>query len=175
LTAESNPEIRSLKYDIYYAWANNLFSAKKYQQAGDKVAIALYADRTQAALALKAKINQAASVRDYDAEISDILDSVDSLIASGDLSGAQNDIQTILPKLKKQANKDALSARTAQVQAQVKQLYQDGIDRYNQEDYSGAKAKFAIVVDVNADYEQAQAYLDRTNTKIRALSGMTNQ
>jgi len=73
--------------------------------------------------------------------------------------------------LKNQANKNNLSAKTDKVNAVLQTMYQEGISRYNEEDYAGAQTKFAMVVKTKADYEQAQAYLDRTNTKIRALSG----
>ncbi len=171
ISSEKNPQIQNLKYGIYYAWGTDLFTAKKYQAAGDKASLAISANRTTDALALKTKINKAAAVRDFDADISDILDSVDALLARGDPSGAQDIIDSNLPNLKIQANKNSLSAKTADVTAQIKIIYQAGISLYNEEDYEGAAQKFKVVVDINGDYEQAQSYLDKSNTKIRALSG----
>lgn len=171
ITSEKNPQIQTIKYQTYYAWGSTLLSSKKYQLANEKVTKALSVNRTSEALALKTKINNSASVRDYDSEIDDILDSVNTLLAQGDPVAAQNAIQENIPKLKNQENKNKLSAKTTDVNAQIKQLYQDGITLYNEEDYESAIQKFRVVVKVNPDYEQAQAYLDRSNTKIRALTG----
>jgi len=171
VTLEPNKTLQTLKYQIYYSWSANLLDAKKYQTATDKANLAIMVNKTQEAVALRTKIGKAASVRDYDADIADILDSVDASLSRGDTATAQTVINTNLPKLKNQANKNSLSAKTEKVAAQVKTLYQDGISRYNEEDYEGARGKFAMVVKTNPDYEQAQAYLDRTNTKIRALLG----
>jgi tetratricopeptide (TPR) repeat protein len=171
MTKETPPEVVAIKYQIYYNWAASLLDQKIYQSANTKITQAIAVNRTSEAIALKTKINKAASVRDYDAEIGDILDSVDSMLVRGDAAGAQGVIDSTLPKLKNQTNKDNLSAKTAEVNAQMENLYQEGITRYNEEDYEGAIFKFRIVVNINPDYEQAQAYIDRSNTKIRALSG----
>jgi len=171
MTTTPNPQIQTLKYQIYYGWGTELFTAKKYQSASDKTAMAIAVNRSTEAVALKTKISNAASVRNYDAEISDILESVDALLARGDLTGAQDAIQTNLPKLKIQANKNSLSAKKDAINSQLKKLYQDGIALYNEEDYEGALQKFRIVVKVNSAYEQAQAYVDRSTTKVRALTG----
>lgn len=171
VTAEPNKPLQTLKYQIYYSWSVSLLGTKKYQTATDKANLAIMVNKTQEAVALKTKITREASVRDYDADISDILDSVDASLARGDTASAKSVIETNLPKLKNQANKNSLSAKTEKVDALVQSLYQDGISRYNEEDYAGAQSKFAMVLKTKADYEQAQAYLDRTVTKIRALSG----
>lgn len=171
IMSEKNPQIQTIKYQTYYAWGSALLSSKKYQLANEKATKALSVNRTSEALALKTKINNSASVRDYDSEIDDILNSVNELLAQEDPVGAQNAIQENIPKLKNQENKNKLSAKTTDVNAQIKQLYQDGIALYNEEDYESAIQKFRVVVKVNPDYEQAQAYLDRSNTKIRALAG----
>jgi len=53
----------------------------------------------------------------------------------------------------------------------LKPVYTAGIDAYNEEDYELAQDKFSQIVEIQATYEQAQAYLDRANSKLRALSG----
>lgn len=171
LTGEPNPQVQTLKYQIYYAWGSDLLAAKKYQSASDKASLAIAVNRTQEAVDLKSKITKAASERDYDADIDDILASVDSRLDRGDPAGAMNVIQSTMPKLKVQANKNSLSSREDQVIAQMKQLYDAGIAQYNEEDYVGAKQKFNVVVKIDSNYEQAQGYLDRANTKLRALNG----
>ncbi len=171
MTAEPNKDLQILKYQIYYSWSVSLLGTKKYQSATDKANLAIMVNKSQEAVALRSKISKASLVRDYDADIADILDSVEASLSRGDTATAQSVINTNLLKLKNQTNKNSLSAKMENVSAQLKTLYQDGISRYNEEDYAGAQSKFAMVVKTKPDYEQAQAYLDRTNTKIRALSG----
>lgn len=161
----------ALKYQIYFGWASSLFDAKKYQSASDRAAVAVKTNRTLEAVALKAKIDKAASAHDFDADIADILAAVDARIASGDPAGAMALIGDNLGKLKVQANKDNLAAKKDAVRAQLKAIYQDAIGLYNEEDYEGARQKFKAVVTADPGYEQAQAYLDRTETKIKALAG----
>lgn len=171
MTKEQNPQIRDLKYQVYISWGNDLLASKKYQSAGDKASLAVSTKETPEALTLKTKIAKAASQRDYDADIENILASVDLLISRGDLSGANTTIQTNLSKLKNKANRNALSAKNTNLVSQMDKVYQEGISLYNQEDYVGARKKFRIVIKVDPEYEQAQAYIDRSDTKIRALTG----
>jgi hypothetical protein len=163
--------VTALKYKIYFGWASSLYDAKKYQSATARVAMAIKTNRTTEAVALKTKIDKAASNHDFDADIADILAAVDDRIDGGDPAGALNLIGDNLAKLKIQENKDKLSAKKDAVRARLKEIYQDAIGLYNEEDYEGARQKFRIVIAADAGYEQAQAYLDRTETKIKALAG----
>ncbi len=165
------PEIGTLKYQLYFDWASSLYDAKKYQSADDKASLALKAKKTGEASALRSKIAKAATARDYDAEIDDIVESVNARIADGDPAGALQIIQANAGKLKVKANIAKLDSRKSAALALRDQIYKDGIALYNDEDYDGAKQKFAIVVAVDPAYEQAQSYLDKTTTKIKALAG----
>jgi hypothetical protein len=165
------PRITDLKYRVYYEWSLSLFNAKKYPQAADRILSAINTRKTAEAVALKAKIDKSVDTRDTDSDISDILASVDARIAKDDPGGAMDIIEANLPKLKAQANRDKLAAKKDAVRAQLKSVYQQGVLLYNEEDYEGARQKFRTVIDVDSSYEQAQAYLDRTETKIKALSG----
>jgi hypothetical protein len=171
ITNEKNAEVQDLKYKLYYSWGSSLYSAKKLQSAGEKANLALKANETREAALLKAKIDKAATTRDYDADIDDILSSVDSLLAKGDPASALATIKSNLPNLKMPANKASLSAKQDLVFAQRDRIYKDAIALYNDEDYEGARQKFQIVTAIDASYEQAQSYLDKANTKIKALSG----
>lgn len=111
------------------------------------------------------------AAHDFDADIAEILASVDARLDRNDAAGAMELIETNLPKLKVQSNKDKLAAKKDAVRFQLKAAYQAGISLYNEEDYEGARQKFRAVLAIDSGYEQAQAYLDRTQTKIRALSG----
>jgi|GEM_PF-618839 hypothetical protein len=201
VSKEGNPEVNALMYDIYYAWAGDLYAAKKYESANSRVSQAIAVSRTNEALDLKTKIAKAAAAgakpvaagakpaaqpvagtgkpaataapaaRDYDAEIDDMLQTVDSAIARGDLPGAWDLINANVLKVKQQANKDKLTAKKAVIEAKMKTLYADSVAAYNDEDYETARDGFRMIVKINPGYEQAQAYLDRANTKIRALAG----
>ncbi len=109
--------------------------------------------------------------RDYDAEIASILTSVDERINKNDPAGAREVISSYLPLLVKQANKTKLSAKDAAIKTLAERLYKEGIDFYNQEDYEGAQINFSAVVRWDSKYKDAREYLDRSNAKIRALSG----
>lgn len=103
--------------------------------------------------------------------ITETLASIDAAIAKDNLSAAYNTIASEFPKLQKQANKDALTQRKEQVMSKLKSLYLDGVALYNQEDYTAARLKFRTVISIESSYEQAQAYLERCESKIKALSG----
>jgi tetratricopeptide (TPR) repeat protein len=164
-------EIQTLKYQIYLRWGTTLLGMQKYGSAEEKANIAMAINRSPEALDLKSKINKASTARDYDAEINDIASDIDNSIAQGELVGAWNSIAAISTKVTKQSSKDILASKKAAVLEKVKAVYADGITAYNEEDYDEAKGKFRTVLKIDANYEQAQAYLDRTNNKIRALSG----
>ena len=167
----TSAEIQALKYQIYLRWGNTLYTTKKYNSADEKATIAVSINRTPEALALKTRINKAAQSRDYDADINDIVAGIDAQTARGDIAGAWNAINVTAGRVKKQASKDILESRKTAVTEKMKSVYNDGITAFNDEDYEDAKSKFRAVLKVDAKYEQAQAYLERTNNKLRALSG----
>lgn len=108
---------------------------------------------------------------DHDADIQIILSSIDAQIKARKPAGALAVIQEKKPVLKNAENLKLIAAKEEEVRALVKTIYAEGIKQYNAEDYEGAKRNFTLVVQYSANYEQAQAYLDKTNTKIRALAG----
>lgn len=172
-TVSSGPsdDLRSLKYQVYYAWGTSLYNQKKYQSAEDKINSALRANRTKEASALKTKIAKDATARDYDAEIDDIIASIDSCLSGGDALGAMQIVNRSLDQVKNPKSVSSLNAKKQEALSLRNQIYQDGITLYNDEDYDGAKQKFRTVVAIDPGYEQAKSYLDRTITKIKALSG----
>lgn len=169
-------EIQSLKYTNYIRWGNAHFDARRYGAAGDKADLAMAINRTSEAVNLKAKSNQAVSAAatrksDSDAEIDSIIANIDETIASGELITAWNTSNTAMNKMKKKENLNLLEAKQAEIVAKLKPVYTAGITAYNEEDYMLAKDKFTEIITINPSYEQAQAYLDRTTSKLRALSG----
>ncbi len=168
---DTSNEIQTVKYQLYLRWGTTLYGMQKLGSAEEKANIAMAINRTPEATSLKSKIAKAATVRDYDAEIDDIAAGIDGNISRGELVTAWNAIADMSAKMTKQSSKDVLASKKAAVLERVKALYGDGIASYNEEDYDDAKSKFRTVLRIDPNYEQAQAYLERTNNKIRALAG----
>lgn len=170
---DTDGEIKALKYQLYLRWGNALYGLNKFSLADQKAAKALSISRTTEAVSLKAKINKATAkaVQDYDADIQDVLADIDSLISQGELVKAWGQVDANVALMKKKANKDQLESKREAIVAALKPMYNDGIAAYNEEDYELARDKFTVVTKIKPDYEQAQAYLDRTNGKLKALSG----
>ncbi len=115
--------------------------------------------------------NATAQSPDYDANIAVVIASIDAHIKTQNPEAAISLVRENKSRMKKKENLDQLTQKESEVVNLVKTLYGEGIRLYNDEDYDAAKTKFTAVVQYSANYEQAQAYLDRTNTKIRALTG----
>lgn len=164
-------EIAQLKYDVYMRWGTSHYNAKRYSSATAKADQALAIQRTTEAVNLKAKSRQVASAPDHDADINTIISGVEVSIARGNLLEAWDTCNANIPRMKQKANQDRLAAKKNEILAALKPVYAAGITAYNDEDYDLARDKFSQIVAIQASYEQAQAYLDRTNSKLRALSG----
>ncbi len=111
------------------------------------------------------------AAHDYDGDAVEVLGTIDALIRAGKPSDAMNHIRTYEGRFLQKGNLDKLAAKKSEVQKLAAKIYQDGIASYNEEDYESARTHFIKVVQYDAGYEQAQAYLDRSETKLRALSG----
>ncbi|HHU35648.1 MAG TPA: hypothetical protein GXZ47_00310, partial [Treponema sp.] len=109
--------------------------------------------------------------RDIDTEIDTIVAEVDAYISSGELVSAWNTCNSYIPQMKKKANQNLLEAKKSEILAELKPIYATGVSAYNEEDYTLAQEIFSKIVAINPAYDQAQAYLDRTTSKLRALSG----
>jgi len=171
VSPEPNKQVLAIKYDIYYAWASSLLDQKKLGNAGEKADKAIAVRRSSEAVALRTKINKTVITRDYDAEIDDILSTIDALVAKDDVGGAYQAIAMNLARVNLDASKAKLNKRLDKVYARRDQIYKDAIELYNEEDYESASKKFGVVLSITEDYEQARSYLDKAQTKIRALSG----
>lgn len=164
-------EITQLKYDVYMRWGTSHYNAGRYSSAMAKANQALAIQRTTEAVNLRAKSRRVASAPDHDADISTILSGIDVSIARGNLLEAWDTCNANIPRMKQKANQDRLEAKKNEVLAALKPVYSAGITAYNDEDYNLARDKFSQIVAIQPSYEQAQAYLDRANSKLRALSG----
>ena len=165
------PEIKSLRRQTYLEWAKVLFSQGKYELADVKVSAALVIDSDPVALDLKARIFAARTARDFDSDLADALEAIDSRIASGDLSGAWVLIGVGLSLSKTSASKDQLTARKSTVQAKLGGVYERAVAAYNEEAYEDARDGLRTVIAIVPNYQQAAAYLEKVNIKLRALEG----
>jgi hypothetical protein len=194
VTKEKNPEVATLKYQLYFKWSQEFFAQKQYISADNRVNIAIAANKTTEALDLKNKISRAAAAKsqagkpaktgpkslkigspveskNYDDEIDGVLESVDATIARDDLRGAMDLIDFNIEMMNVQANIDKLKLKKAIVMDRLKSIYADSVASYNEEDYETARDGFRAVIRIDPGYEQAQAYLEKANNKIRALEG----
>lgn len=186
------PELSKVKYQLYFSWAESLYAEKKYQSAEARINAALQVEKTPEAAELKNKIAKNTGTvtapvtakqgtasktkitvpqRDYDAELPDLLVIIDGTIERGDLVKAWDLVNANMVQLKIQSNKEKLASRKNTIMSKVKDLYAESINAYNSEDYEIARDGFRIIVRIDPGYEQAQAYLDRSNNKLRALAG----
>ncbi len=186
------PELSRVKYQLYFSWAESLYAEKKYQSAEARINAALQVEKTPEASDLKNKIAKNTGTvtvaatekqgtagktkttvpqRDYDAELPELLVIIDGTIARGDLVKAWDLVNANMVQLKIQSNKDKLVSRKNTIMSKMKDLYAESISAYNSEDYEIARDGFRIIVRIDPGYEQAQAYLDRANNKLRALAG----
>jgi tetratricopeptide (TPR) repeat protein len=164
-------EIAQLKYTVYMRWGTAHYDAGRFDAAVTRADQALAIQRTTEAVNLKAKSRQQASAPDYDGNISAIISGIDTSITKGNLLEAWDTCNANIPRMKQKTNQDKLAAKKTEILAALKPVYTAGIDAYNEEDYELAQDKFSQIVEIQATYEQAQAYLDRANSKLRALSG----
>jgi tetratricopeptide (TPR) repeat protein len=165
------PEIVSLRRQTYLEWAKVLFSQGKYELADVKVSAALVIDSGPVALDLKARIFAARTARDFDSDLADALEAIDSRIASGDLSGAWVLIGAGLSLAKTSASKELLAARKSTVLAKLGGVYERAVAAYNEEAYEDARDGLRTVIAIVPNYQQAAAYLEKINIKLRALEG----
>jgi hypothetical protein len=166
-------EIQSATYSLNYSWAAYLFTTKKdYNTARVRVDAALNVRRTDEATALKKKILAAGGAEEGAASFDAALKEIDRLIGSGDLLGAHSKILAA-----KKATKDAdglakLADRDKGIVARLKDVYDQGVQAYRDEDFKTAITKLKIVVGVQSDYEQASDYLNKAQSKQKVLDSL---
>jgi hypothetical protein len=169
--AVPGPEVKALKYKISYRWALELYSQKKYESADMRVSEAIKINRTPEAADLKSRIAKSRTTKDYDSDADDIIADIDARLAARDLEGAWGIVENAESKMAQQANKDRISAKKAAIIERIKGIYDDAVAAYNEENYEDARDGLRVVVRINPGYQQAQAYLDKSNGKLRALEG----
>jgi hypothetical protein len=165
-----NADIQNVTYTLNYTWASYLYSTKKdYDTARTRVDAALKVKRTDEATTLKKKIAAAGGAEEGAASFDAALKEIDRLIGAGDLLGAH---RKILSTKKATKDTDALAKLTDRDQgivARLKDIYDQGVQAYKDEDFKTAISRLKVVVGVQADYEQAADYLEKAQSKQTVL------
>jgi hypothetical protein len=180
--AEPRTDVSALAYKISFKWAQALFDLKKYESANTRVMEAIAVSRTPEAVDLKNRIAKNRGYRgtaaiaapvavDYDSDSDALMENIDARIGSGEYVAAWELCLDALSKFKQPANKQLVEKRKSAILDKVKGIYAQAVSDYNAENYEDARDGLTVVAKINPGYEQAQAYLDRTNNKLRALGG----
>ncbi|MEI8094688.1 MAG: hypothetical protein WCG80_10775 [Spirochaetales bacterium] len=169
--SDNTGEVDALLYKVYFDWAKDLLTAKKYGEATSRVGEALNLNSTAEALDLRDKIAKASLTRDYDAEYDSIDKQLASLIAAGDLKTAWNLANSTGNQLKKEDTKTKLSGRKKQILDATHALYDAAVASYGDEDYREAKLGFDVVVAIDPAWQLVKSYQDKAKAKLQALGG----
>jgi hypothetical protein len=165
------PNIKSLRRQTYLEWAKALYAHGKYELADVKVSAVLAISPGPVALDLKARIFKARKERSIDSYLPDALEAIDSRIDAGDFSGAWIRINAGLAQAEARESKDQLAARKSAVLEKLSGVYERAVAAYNEEAYEDARDGLRTVIAIVPGYQQAAAYIEKTNTKLRALGG----
>ena len=104
---------------------------------------------------------QAETTVSFDAALQDI----DRVIASGELEAAQRKIDSLERATTQAARLALLEDRTSKIRANLKGLYDRGVEAYRAEDFETAIELLETVVAIDEGYEQAADYLDKAKAK----------
>jgi hypothetical protein len=165
-----NADIQNATYSLNYAWASYLYASKKdFDNARIRIDAALKVKRTDEATALKKKITAAGGAEEGAASFEAALKEIDRLIATGDFLGAHRKILSTKKATKDTDGLAKLTDRDQGIVARLKDMYDQGVQAYKDEDFKTAIGKLKIVVGVQADYEQAADYLEKAQSKQTVL------
>ena len=163
-------DVRQVTYSLNYKWAVSLYNRKDYTTAEVKNEAALAAMKTDEARALRRKLadknaQPAAVAVSFDVSLQDI----DNLIAAGELVAAHRKVDSLAKVTRDQGNMQQLDSRNEKILANLKDLYDKGVDAYRNEDFKTAIDLLQTVVAIQVDYEQASDYLDKARSKQKLL------
>jgi hypothetical protein len=152
-------EVRNASYSLNYFWAQSLFTQKDYATAEVRVDAALAVQRSEEASALKRQIAAARTRADASVSFDATLQDIDRLIASDELVSAHRRIDVLAKAAKDQAQLATLDERRQTILGKLKDVYEEGVHAYQDEDFKTAIERLQTVVGVQVDYEQAGDYL----------------
>jgi hypothetical protein len=165
------PELKSLKYQAYFKWAEALFAQGRYASADVKASVAVAVNSSPEVLDLKSHIFSARTARDFDSDLADALAEIDAKTASGELSDAWGLVIAGLARARTPGSKNKLVERRSTILAKLGEVYSQAVGAYNEEAYEDARDGLRTVTAIAPDYQQAAAYLEKIHIKLRSLEG----
>ncbi len=162
-------DVRNASYSLNYSWAKSLFAQKDYATADVRVDAALAVQRSEEASALKRQIAAVKTKADASVSFDATLEDIDRLIASDELVSAHRRIDTLAKATTDQSKLASLDDRRQTITGKLKDVYDRGVQAYQDEDFKTAIELLQSVVGVQVDYEQAGDYLDKARSKQKVL------
>jgi hypothetical protein len=162
-------DVKKAGYSLNYAWARSLFDQKEYATADVKVDAALMVARTDEAATLKRKIVDLHARAEASVSFDTSLQEIDRLIGSGEMVAAHRKILALTKITAEQQKLDLLDDRDGKIMANLKEIYDKGVQAYRDEDFKAAIDLLQTVVGIQVDYEQAGEYLDKARSKQKLL------
>ena len=169
-TANSfDADVRNASYTLNYSWAKSLYAQKDYSTADVRVDAALMVKRSDEASALKRQIAAVKTKVDAGVSFDASLQEIDRLIASDELVSAHRKIDSLARVTADQTKLSTLDDRRQAITGKLKDIYDNGVQAYRDEDFKTAIDLLQTVVGVQVDYEQAGEYLDKARSKQKVL------
>ncbi|HTO21040.1 MAG TPA: hypothetical protein VMQ10_01055, partial [Spirochaetia bacterium] len=162
-------DVSAASYSLNYAWAKSLYAQKDYSTAESRVDAALAVKRSEEAAALKRQIAAARTKSDAGASFDAALADIDRLTGAGELVSANRRLLAVQKVTTDQAKLTALDDRRQTIIGKLKDVYDQGVQAYQGEDFKTAIELLQTVVSIQVDYEQAGDYLDRAKSKQKVL------
>ena len=162
-------DVSAASYSLNYAWAKSLYAQKDYATAESRVDAALAVKRSEEASALKRQIAAARTKSDAGASFDAALADIDRLIGAGELASANRRLLAAQKATTEPAKLTALDDRRQTIIGKLKDVYDQGVQAYQSEDFKTAIELLQTVVSIQVDYEQAGDYLDRAKSKQKVL------
>ena len=162
-------DVSAASYSLNYAWAKYLYGQKDYATAESRIDAALTVKRSNEASLLKRQIDAARNKEDAGVTFDAALADIDRLIAAGELASANRRLVSATRATTDQAKLATLDDRQQSIIDKLKDVYDKGVQAYQDEDFKTAIELLQTVVAVKVDYEQAGDYLDRARSKQKVL------
>jgi hypothetical protein len=162
-------DVSTASYSLNFAWSKYLYGQKDYATAESRIDAALAVKRSEEASALKRQIAAARTKEDVGVSFDAALADIDRLIEAGELASASSRLVSLTRVTTDQAKLATLDDRHQSIIDKLKDVYDKGVQAYQDEDFKTAIELLQTVVAVKVDYEQAGDYLDRARSKQKVL------
>lgn len=169
---EDSKEIDGAKYSLFMDWGRYLLGRGQLQIARNITKLAYDLKKSEESNQLIKEIDKQIRSRSFESTIDDILVSIDYYIEKEDPSSAIKLVNSNLKKFKNSENRAKLNRKKELIDSVIERLYDEAVVMYRDEDYSEALKKLEIVYNYNSNYKQVKDYYNRTETKVKALSGI---